>query len=568
MVSWVSGTTYNDGMVAHWLLASACALLAWWQAEEHRWLLVAGLLAGLAIGTKLNALLFIVPLAALVAARAIAKGQAGGNLRVGLVAVVWFGVGLAVAASPWILVEWWRTGNPVFPFFNAIFKSPLWPLENFPAFNWHIFGLGSSPIDLLRLPLDLVWRPGFFNEKQVELFAGVTVTGIPFALPLMRPESRRLALIISALSTACVVPWFMTAQYSRYLTPLIPWLAVASALNLEAVFDWSRGLRARRIASVLAVVVGIAWFTATRWSYVSLQFYAPERLPVGIALGLEDGDEFLNRTLLSYPAHRYLARIAADDTIAVLSIANEYRAYVGAARIHDAVYSPVGREAMHIAWETPEDLADYLASHGIRYVLVDTMRLPVYWFDPGHMILSADFLHGRCEMVFARHGVYVYRLLTPGARPQSRSPNLLRNESFELVDSLGWPDEWTAVGSPEMTRDRDIREGQTAVRVSQQDCLFQVVPVQAEGLYVLGAAMRGCHEAAYGWLQLLWLDEEMAQIGCEILAVPVGLSWRSAEMFATAPETAAFAQVFARAAGGSTVCFDMIAFERVLSTDD
>jgi len=84
----------------------------------------------------------------------------------------------------------------------------------------------------------------------------------------------------------------------------------------------------------------------------------------------------------------------------------------------------------------------------------------------------------------------------------------------------------------------------------------------------MGASMHGSQEASTGWLQVLWLDNKMAQVGCDIKAVPAGPSWVTSEMFATAPEKAAFAQVYARAAPGSSAFFDMGTFQLVRGADD
>ncbi len=115
LVQLVTGSLFVENVVAVLLLA-AWRLLG---EEDARCLLAGCFLCGLAMASKFGALAFAVPL--------LVFSLPYRNKRL---AAAGLALALAVGSVPY-LNAWWRTGNPLFPFFNAHFRSPFFPLENF-----------------------------------------------------------------------------------------------------------------------------------------------------------------------------------------------------------------------------------------------------------------------------------------------------------------------------------------------------------------------------------------------------------------------------------------------------
>ena len=95
------------------------------QPRSARAEIVANLLGGIAVGIKLTAGPLVV---ALLVARLVAGDEAWrGKLRIAAL----FGVAVIVAfvltGGPWFLYTYLQTGSPIFPFFNDVFRSPLYP---------------------------------------------------------------------------------------------------------------------------------------------------------------------------------------------------------------------------------------------------------------------------------------------------------------------------------------------------------------------------------------------------------------------------------------------------------
>jgi hypothetical protein len=254
------------------------AVFAWTRLLERPSLkaaVVAGLVAGLAIGVKYPALVLFGMLAAATALRSFGR-PASGELRAEsaqtpkrpawlALAAVYVAAAL-LAGGWWYLRAWYHTGNPVYPFFRHAFggagldevleaiKRPLpvtpWNLltalapmtlgpDRFDSFS-HQFG----PIFLLFLPVVLAERP----PRRV---LGLVALGYGF-LMLCLTQRQSMRFVLLALGPlAIAVAHGASVWCERKTFPARAMLSVlAVALGLEA------GLCLVRCRQVLGVVLG------------------------------------------------------------------------------------------------------------------------------------------------------------------------------------------------------------------------------------------------------------------------------------------------------------------------
>lgn len=119
-------------------------------------------------------------------------------------------------------------------------------------------------------------------------FAGPLLLAIPFALRLTAGKSR--ALLVYALCVAVgalTVLSFASTKYIHYALPVVPWLAIATAITLHATFRRLAGgsgrLRPILVAAALAVVgavLAVQAANALDWRYrlfPERQFYPEAR---------------------------------------------------------------------------------------------------------------------------------------------------------------------------------------------------------------------------------------------------------------------------------------------------
>ncbi|WP_043834598.1 hypothetical protein [Muricoccus aerilatus] len=236
---YVMGTTYYDTLaslpiyVAVWLIARA-GLVAF-EGPLRRSLpvlLAAGIAAGAGMGLKQTGIVLaggVGMAVVLLPGRRIAHGAAYG---VGIL------LGLTLTSGFWLWHLWQATGNPLFPYFNHVFHSPLGSVSDDRARN-------AMPRDLLealaypfvftRMP----WRIDSPVLRDPKLMVAYLV--VPFSILFalfgrqrirdMRAEKRfSLFLLVAAAVTYAL--WLHLFSIYRYIVPLeimVPLLLVVAA---------------------------------------------------------------------------------------------------------------------------------------------------------------------------------------------------------------------------------------------------------------------------------------------------------------------------------------------------
>jgi hypothetical protein len=262
--------------------------------------LAIGAIVGLLFGLKTINLLFALPLLVWIAWSSPARLQ-------------WWARALAIAlpvALPSYAYAWWLTGNPLFPFFNAVFRSPLYPLENFRDIKW-MAGVGW------HAPWDLSFRSNLFGQVMPGA-AGLAMLATLPALVLAARRSPALAWLATwALACAALLFWQM--QYLRYLFPAYAVLVVLGTVALARLAT----VRAFVVAVLLLVVVDAALMPTTSWTLQQNAWLRMLRTGPG-------GREALLRAAI--PERALLEAIIIRDPIACVLMADPKRPFVGAGR--------------------------------------------------------------------------------------------------------------------------------------------------------------------------------------------------------------------------------------------
>jgi hypothetical protein len=139
----------------------------------------------------------------------------------------------------------WITGNPLFPFYNAIFKSPSYLLENFQANH---FGRGINWDDLYRITFD--------SSKFLEATSGASgfqwiLLLIPCLIFLLLTSQRR-PLLLSLIGIAMVLVIFQFTAYLRYIFPATFFLSALIGVVIGGLFS-SQVNKIFRLTWIIAV---------------------------------------------------------------------------------------------------------------------------------------------------------------------------------------------------------------------------------------------------------------------------------------------------------------------------
>lgn len=353
---WEMASAYVDLFAA---LFAALALLSAARWVERRLIgdaVLCGVFIGLGLGAKLT---FAFVAAPLVAALALVGLRKRAHLAQLLVLVVL----AAVVASPWYLRSFALTGNPVFPFFNEIFRSPHWE----PVNLGESLPRPGSLVDVALLPVRLTLG-SYCIEAPIPMPCLGLIPLLALAAVIaagLRRDSRVSAML--ALFVALATTVWLVQPVDRYLLPI---LTGASALvgALGASVLTRAGMRLRqavRLFIAANAVAAIAFFAV-------LQSTLRDPFPWRVDLGLETREAFLARHLASYPVIRWMdAHVPADDAALMLPHMDLALAYTSRA-IYPAFLTQEGRQVLAAA-DGSEALAR-LREYRFRYVIIDLDR--------------------------------------------------------------------------------------------------------------------------------------------------------------------------------------------------
>jgi hypothetical protein len=292
------GAPLNDVALAAF---GTSAIVAWARFQREpttRAALLAGVLAGLALGVKYPALVLTGLLGLTIAARRLGayrgKRQLVPALRNAARWSLAFGLAAVVVGGAWYFRAWVHTGNPVFPFFRHVFGGAgldevLDPIKRpMPVTLWNLLtALGPLTLRPDRFdsfshqfgPVFLLFLPALLLERAPRRVAAIAALGYAFlALCLTQRQSMRFVLIaVGPMSVG--VAWLATRWVER------------------------RSLACRVLIGVLLAALGMEAGLAL----------ARARQGIGVVLGRESATDYLTRREPTYRVGRWVARNLPPD---------------------------------------------------------------------------------------------------------------------------------------------------------------------------------------------------------------------------------------------------------------
>nr|MDQ2732443.1 DUF2723 domain-containing protein [Armatimonadota bacterium] len=357
VVSWEASVGYDDLSFTFFQSLAFLAVVRWGdrkkEAEaaelgtaESRWLVLAGVCQGLALGVKYSAMTLLPLLLLLVVCcrRRSMTWPAEPRLlffRNPLVVAGW----AALIASPWYLRTLIWTGNPVFPFGFSILGGRNWTAEAAEYYR-HIqliYGTGHSPLALALAPWRLLTTPAPFYEPAGHALFSIIYGSLGPAFFLLlgllaiRGGWRRTAALLAILFALFFLEWFVLMQQVRYLICALPLLAPACGLALSPlsapVPGASTDMPASKGSSFLvlscaaaAAVLTVSFLWTTFWM-VGLcvlpsgsQNSSNKSSALLFDLGLESRDDYLSDKLGDlWPVSKWVAQnVPPSERIALI----------------------------------------------------------------------------------------------------------------------------------------------------------------------------------------------------------------------------------------------------------
>lgn len=513
----VSSSLFIESVWTSFVIAGSISIFKIIQKQDSQpqHLPVAGLLLGGALAAKAVTLtvLPVLFLVLLSRPRNWVSWSTGRALLLGLTVFLAFGM------VPYI-TAWALTENPVFPFFNQLFRSPLWPAIAFepPA----IFGKG--------LTWDVLYRVTFQTEKYLESKPGAAgfqwlLLCLPTLLIMLHYRLYR-GLILFVVAGLTVALTFHSTAYLRYVFPSFAWIATGIGVALSVPRGGS--------ISALRIFHIIGWMT------IALNF-------IFIKSGTYYGG-FSIEPLLSEPGRSaYLQKtLPIRNAVGLINQLNAGSAPVAVfstpltAGLHvDALYpnwynygfqSEIGRLS------ASGEVGNVLQKRNVDYVILDQNWGSV---DQRLMIEEATDEVKKFDSINVRK-------LKPKYQFQLE---MLQNSDFQ--SPVGWTFPSRPVG---------YQAGRITATVSSP--AWQMVPVVDGRRYQNSVTARCGDRPGQGRVQVNWLDKKAEIISADIKTFDCTANEATHVMEIAAPRGAVNAVVYASGHTDVPIIFTRVSFRR------
>lgn len=421
----LSISAYVDLGVTFFSFASLLLLLEWRKSEfKWRFLMFSGVMAGLAMGTKYNALVTTALLVLFVPI--LSARQAKGNFfRSASHGLLFLFVALLVF-SPWMARNYSWKKNPIYPLYD----------HNFNPQKSSVSGADQSHNESINAGLGVfVIREGIYHEAWWEI-ALVPIRvflqgqdGSPkhfdgklnpfllllpvFAFWRMREDQedmrREKAVMLGFVVLFFAVAFFTSDLRIRYIAPIIPGLVVLSVMGAEKLHRAiGKEKRGRGVSVPFAVlVVLLASALAYNGRYVVAQFREVE--PLGYIAGAVSRDEYLERHRAEYAAMRFINHHLPREAKVMLIYLGSRGYYCD----RSYVYGDDALESVFLISQNPQEIHSKLKEMGITHLLICD-PLFARWVS-GNLKEKAEkslrsFFINYAKIIYSHNGFSVFNL--------------------------------------------------------------------------------------------------------------------------------------------------------------
>ncbi len=483
--------------------------------KQKPFLLLAGLFFGLGLAAKAVSftILPVFSLLLLFRWRTWAKFNLRGTIGLGVILFLVFG------SIPY-LTAWWMTGNPVFPFFNKVFQSPLWWARNFEQNE--VFGKGLS--------WDVLYQATFHSQHFLESkpgavgFQWLLLLSPAFLILLM--SRYRKAIILFVVAVLSVALTFQGTAYLRYVFPAFIWVSAGIGVAFSASYA-KRFLRPRLLIAFGCAVIFLNFFflkSATWYGQISLQplisqqgrvEYLNSRLPIRNATELVNNLN-VERTPVAVFSYPLIAGLSADI-------------------FHPDWDNPRFQEKI-AETRTSEEMAVVLSDSRIDYIILDSN-----WYQRDKQLMIEAVSEKIAE--FGDLAIWKFR------KDLRFQTELLMNPDFDSF--AGWHLPSTIA---------DQIPGQVTSRITEPTKQF--IPVVPGQRYLNSVTALCYQEPTQGRVQVNWLDSNSDFLTTNISVFDCTKTETTHEMEVTAPPGAYMAVVYASGHTNTPIIIKRVSFKK------
>lgn len=416
------------------------------------------------------------------------------------------GLFVAIAAIPY-LIAWLISGNPVFPFFNAVFESPFYPAENF-----------QNRAFVAELKWDLPYQLVYFAQKFTSgMTGGVGAGGFQWVLLLVPSTLAALAFRdwkAAVLAAVCLLSLLVVFEFQAFLRYAFPAFLLLSALVGLVMSKCAASGRTLRwtMAGLAALTLGL--------NALFLGSASPNYKDVPVLEVFDpQGEDRIVRQREPIRKAVELVNQLNESRSPVIFLAPPLAAGLASDALFVNWYNLAFERELRSAPDT-DAFARLVRKHSARYLILDSRwrrhqeRL-LAWVDWGFHIVGR---FGPVSVHKLDDAIFFSEELLAGTTELSSPPWLVREGADPRED------------------------GSVLVTVSAP--ITQSAPVEAGRSYLNRVTAKCADQPARGRLQVIWRSADREMLGTEIFSFPCRTIWATESQEVVAPQGAATAVVF------------------------
>lgn len=396
---------------------------------------------------------------------------------------------------------WYKTGNPIFPWMNEVFKSPFYPLENFKHYKE-------------SFAYNLIYLFTFFPEKY---FAG-TVGSFGFQYLILFPlilliylfnlkKTNYSFILLSALIIFCFI--FYVTSYLRYVFPAFILFLIFFGISLNTInTNKLSSLNHKVLISfiTLTIIINILFITSAHWGFRNFTYK-----------DIFNVEEFNKKVSIKYLASKINQLNIFNENVIFFS--SPFGSVLNAKAIYVNWYNPSIVKKINQT-KNQDDLLKILKEYEIKFIIIDK--------NSKFYLNKKKFIDALIEPVFIYplYDAGVYKLKEKYEWPTQ----LIKNPNFK--DNEGWS----------KFSEKNFLDDQSNIKIVNPD-ISQKIKVLPNTLVKSVIVSKCFKEVAYGRNQINWSDKENKSAGVSIKLFRCTDDWEEQSAVFKVPKNAIYGTV-------------------------
>ncbi len=429
----LSISVYVDLGLVFFSTASLLLLFRWVESGfRSKFLLLAAVCCGLAVGTRYNGLITLLLLTLFVP---IFYSRKNKDKHPGFFRPLWYGVIFCFTAllifSPWMVRNVIWKNNPIYPFYNHWFNPPAKQLNNNAVtgsdevkanrgfFTRRSLLYNESWWEIALLPVRIFFEgkdgsPRYFDGRLnpfllfLPFFAFFRVRGDPIPHGYEKKAMLWFSLVFFGMA------FFTFLLRVRYVLPIIPFLVILAVFGANNIIKLIGLIRSRTVKRAFTALFFSFLAISLALNAVYLAGKFRQVAPFKYISGELSRDEYITRYRPEYPAMKFISNNLPPDALVMFVFLGKRGYYCNREFVPDTESRIKRLYRLIKNSKEPDDIRLSLKHERITHLAI-YVELFERWvsrmFDSDKYQLLNDFFRTRTKLLYSGSGVAVFEIL-------------------------------------------------------------------------------------------------------------------------------------------------------------